>query len=488
MDILAVPQRASGVPAGHHNIMSTNDTIAAIATPPGSGGVGIVRISGPSAKQTLARMFLPMSPKFENFRPWFLHRGRIVDWNGENLDDVLAVFMPGPRSFTGEDVAEIHCHGGPFIVQSVLEAALRLGARQAQQGEFSRRAFINGRMDLSQAEAVAELIAAPSREALRYGLNRLDGLLARRTETLRRELEDLRMQVCVAVDFPEDEVEGMDAPIFSASVARVEAALRHLLQGSRRARVMQQGAVVVLAGAVNAGKSSLMNALLGRNRALVTDIPGTTRDFLEEACDLGGLPVRLTDTAGLRKAAESIEEMGVERSRQKLVEADAIVLVLDGGALGEAGAAAEICPDPAAREVLELAGDTPILAVWNKSDLCMPSVFPPRWIQGQTCCTTSAFSDTQVEGMAESLRALLLAGSDGAAAEEGLAPNARQGMALEAALAELAALREDVDTGRSYDCCAVRLDVAAAHLAEVTGLSSPAEVLDRVFSQFCIGK
>ncbi len=466
---------------------STNDTIAAIATPPGSGGVGIVRISGPEAKQVLSRMFLPLSPKFDNFRPWLMHRGRVLDWNGEALDDVLAVFMPGPRSFTGEDVAEIHCHGGAFIVQAVLESALRQGARQALKGEFSRRAFVNGRMDLSQAEAVAELIAAPSREALRYGLNRLDGLLARRTEALRNKLEELRMQVCVAVDFPEDEVEGMDAPTFSATVDKVAKALRHLLQGSRRARVMQQGAVVVLAGAVNAGKSSLMNALLGRNRALVTDIPGTTRDFLEEACDLNGLPVRLTDTAGLRKAAESIEELGVERSRQKLAEADAIVLVLDGGALGEAGAEAEVCPDPAAREVLDSAGSTPVLVVWNKCDLCMPQKFPPRWIQGQTCCATSAFSDTQVEDMAEHLRTLLLSEGE-TAGEEGLAPNARQTLALEASLAELTALQEDVDAGRPYDCCAVRLDVAAAHLAEVTGLSSPAEVLDKVFSQFCIGK
>ena len=467
---------------------TTRDTIAAIATPPGSGGIGIVRISGPEAKQVLARMFLPLSSRFENFRPWFLHRGRVLDCIDEALDDVLAVFMPGPRSFTGEDVAEIHCHGGAFIVQAVLESALRRGARQADKGEFSRRAFVNGRMDLSQAEAVAELIAAPSREALRYSLNRLDGLLAHRTEALRTKLEELRMQVCVAVDFPEDEVEGMDAPTFSAAVENVSAALRHLLKGSRRARVMQQGAVVVLAGAVNAGKSSLMNALLGRNRALVTDIPGTTRDFLEEACDLNGLPVRLTDTAGLRKATESIEELGVERSRQKLAEADAIVLVLDGGALGEAGATAEVCPEPAAREVLEMAGTTPVLVVWNKCDLCMPQKFPPSWIQNQTCCATSAFSDTQVEDMAEHLRALLLAEGDGAAGEEGLAPNARQTLALEAALAELTALREDVDAGRSYDCCAVRLDVAAAHLAEVTGLSSPAEVLDRVFSQFCIGK
>ena len=469
-------------------------TIAAIATPPGAGGIGIVRLSGPRAKALLARMFLPLSPRFENFRPWFLHRGRVLDRYGEALDDVLAVFMPGPRTFTGEDMAEIHCHGGPLIVQAVLESILRLGARQAERGEFSRRAFVNGRMDLSQAEAVAELIAAPSREALRYSLNRLDGLLGRRVLALREELEALRVQVCLAVDFPEEEVECLAPAAFGRAVTEVACSVRRLLAGQKRARVMQQGAVVVLAGAVNAGKSSLLNALLGRNRALVTDIPGTTRDFLEEACDLDGLPVRLTDTAGLRQTeegrhgADAVEALGMALSREKLGEADCILLVLDGARLGEAGAAAESCPDAAARQVLGLAGDTPVLLVWNKSDLCSPELFPPRWADGLSCCKVSARSGDNVDALAMTLRQALLADGRDRPPSDGLAPDARQALALEEALAELEALEADVRAGQPYDCCAVRLDTAAAHLGEVTGLSSPAEVLDRVFAQFCIGK
>ena len=464
------------------------DTIAAIATPPGSGGIGIVRLSGPRAKEVLARMFLPLSALVENFIPWHLHRGRVIDWNGEALDDALAVFMPGPRTFTGEDVAEIHSHGGAYLVQAVLESALRYGARQAERGEFSRRAFVNGRIDLSQAEAVAELIAAPSREALRYGLNRLEGLLGQRTVELRDELEVLRAQMCLAVDFPEEEVEGMEPEALCQVLDGVMHSVRRLLAGSRRAQIAQQGALVVLAGAVNAGKSSLLNALLGRERALVTDIPGTTRDFLEETCLLDGLPVRLTDTAGLRQAAEMVEQLGVTRSREKLLQADLVVLVLDGGKLGEAGAAAETCPDPAASEVLDSAGDTPLLVVWNKCDICMPKVFPPRWIGPRTCCAVSALSDTYVEELAGTLRAVLLGGSAGSAPEEGLAPNARQSLALENALKELEGLRADVVAGQPYDCCAVRLDMAAAYLGEVTGLSSPAEVLNSIFAQFCIGK
>ena len=298
----------------------------------------------------------------------------------------------------------------------------------------------------------------------------------------------LRAQMCLAVDFPDEEVEGMEPAALCEVLDRVMLAVRRLLAGSRRAQIVQQGAVVVLAGAVNAGKSSLLNALLGRERALVTDIPGTTRDFLEETCNLDGLPVRLTDTAGLRQAEETVEQLGVTRSREKVSQADLVVLVLDGGLLGEEGAAAEVCPDPAAREVLDSVGDTPLLVVWNKCDICMPKVFPPRWIGARTCCAVSALSDTYVEELATMLRSVLLGGGSDTAPEDGLAPNARQSMALEKALKELEGLRADVVAGQPYDCCAVRLDMAAAHLGEVTGLSSPAEVLNSIFAQFCIGK
>lgn len=463
-------------------------TIAAIATAPGAGGIGIVRLSGPRAGEILARMFRPASARFAGFRPWMLHHGRALDHEGRPLDDVLAVFMPGPRTFTGEDVAEIHCHGGPFVVQALLETALRLGARAAERGEFSRRAFVNGRMDLSQAEAVAELIAAPSREALRYSLNRLDGLLGRKVTALRRRLEGLRVQMSLAVDFPDEEVECLAPEAFAAEVRDVADAVRALLTGQRRAQVMQQGAVVVLAGAVNAGKSSLLNALLGRNRALVTDIPGTTRDFLEEACQLDGLPVRLTDTAGLRETAECVEEMGVALSRQKVRQADAILLLVDGGRLGPAGAAADICPDEAVREVLDQAGDIPVLLVWNKMDLAEPAVWPPVWAPDLPCVRISAATGHNVDKLARRLRALLLDDGRHVPPSDGLAPNARQSLVLDQALTEMEALLADISAGCPYDCCSVRLDAAAALLGEVTGLDSPEEVLNRVFSSFCIGK
>ena len=462
------------------------ETIAAIATPRGAGGVGVIRISGPEARNVLAAVFRP-SASIADFRPWVLHHGVVLDDDGP-LDDVLAVFMPGPRTFTGEDVAEIQCHGGVYLVQAVLEAVLRKGARAAERGEFSRRAYINGRMDLSQAEAVAELIAAPSREAVRYGLQRLEGELGRRVADLRARLDHVRMQMCLAVDFPDDEVECLPPEEFSLIARDVADGIESLLSGCRRAAVMQEGAPVVLAGGVNAGKSSLMNALLGRSRALVTDIPGTTRDFLEECVNVDGLPVRLVDTAGLRESGEVVERLGIERSREKVTQADAVLLLLDGGRLGEDGAAASNCPDPAAVEALELAGDLPVLLVWNKMDLCRPACFPPAWAQGRPCVMISARTGEGVDELAAALRGMLLRDAAARPPEDGLAPNARQALALERALEEIKALRGDIRAGRSYDCLSVRLDTALAYLADVTGVDTHEEVLNKVFASFCIGK
>lgn len=466
-------------------------TIAAIATPPGKGAIAIVRLSGPDAKALLSRVFLPLSEKFENFVPRHLHRGRVLDWHGEAIDDVLAVYMPAPRTYTGEDIAEIQCHGSPLVAQAVLETMLRLGAEPAARGEFTRRAFLNGRMDLSQAEAVAELVAAPSREALRYGLNRLDGGLSRMVAALRDEIDALRCQLAVAVDFPEDEVEVFPRDAFESALAGIEEKIVRVLAGKRRGRLMQQGVTVVLAGAVNAGKSSLLNALLGRDRALVTDRPGTTRDFLEEYCEIEGLPVRLVDTAGLRAAdapcVDEIEALGIDRSREQVVGADAVLLVLDGARMGEAGLNACDCPDEATAEVLEHAGQVPVIIVWNKCDVCRPASLPFSWAGDAPCCSVSARTGENLDVLTGLLRRILL--DEGSApVEGGLVPNARQAIALEAALAELKALRQDIAGRAPSDCCSVRLDTLAAHLAEVAGLSSPSEVLDKIFSHFCIGK
>ena len=449
-------------------------TIAAIATAPGAGGIGIVRISGPQSREILSRMFSPASAKFSGFRPWVLHRGRALDHEGASLDDVLAVFMPGPRTFTGEDVAEIHCHGGPFIVQAILETALRLGARAAERGEFSRRAFVNGRMDLSQAEAVAELIAAPSREALRYSLNRLDGLLGRKVTALRRRLEELRVQMSLAVDFPDEEVECLAPEAFAAVVEDVAAAVRGLLTGQRRAQVMQQGAVVVLAGAVNAGKSSLLNALLGRNRALVTDIPGTTRDAVEQTVTLGRHLLRLLDTAGIRETADRVEELGVARALQAAQTCQLALFVVDGSK--------PLTPeDEAAMDAALQAPEA--IAILNKQDLpCVmdPSELPFAYVIPVSCAKN--------EGLDLLEQALDMVFDFDAPCDGSILTNARQADAIAKSRESIEAALSSLRLGMTPDAVLVDVEAAMESLGEATGRVVREDITNRIFERFCVGK
>lgn len=449
-------------------------TIVAVATPAGNGGIGIVRLSGPGAKNLLSRVFLPRSRHFVNFRPWMLHHGVLLDAEDEPLDDVLAVFMPAPHTYTGEDMAEIHCHGGSFLVSAVVESFERLGARLAGPGEFSKRAYLNGRMDLAQAEAVCELINAPSREAARHGLGRLEGRLSVLANNLRARLDELRRFCTAAVDFPEDEIEGLSEAEFSDRVAQIVAALDHLLSGADRARLMREGARVVLAGAVNAGKSSLFNALAGHDRALVAADPGTTRDFIEAHLNLEGLPVILIDTAGIRESSsDQVEQLGMARSRKLVEDADLMALVVDGQNPGPAGQMAEI---------MRLRGNAPVVIVWNKSDL--GQVQPPEWTQPHPVCHTSAVTGANIDELARTLRTCLL--GNGKMAETAIAPNVRQARALAEGRSELALLLAERDA--PYDCRLTRLDAAADALATVIGVAAQDEILEQIFSQFCIGK
>ena len=455
----------------------TTDTIAAIATAPGAGGIGIVRVSGPGALPILEKLFAPAGKG--DYKPWILRRGRVQDTEGNTLDDSLAVFMPGPKTFTGEDVAEFQCHGGPVLLAAVLEACLCAGARLAERGEFTRRAFLNGRMDLTQAEAVAEMIAAPSKEGARLAAAKLDGVLGQRIGDLRERVEHLRAQICLAVDFPEEEVEG-----FRSAIADVKAAVASLLAGFERTRCWREGVTVALAGPVNAGKSSLMNALLGRQRAVVTEYPGTTRDFLEEPIQLAGLPVRLVDTAGLRETDNPAEAQGIQLGRSMIESADVVLLMVDG--------TEGTTPDTWA--LLSELGPERTILVWNKSDLATP---PPHWYGKETNLSVkpaahaviSARKGEGLETLAEAVRELALARSQGQEPEPGEAvPNLRQARSLMEVLGELEALEQDVLAGVPYDLCAVRLEGAASALAEITGLDTPEEVLNRIFASFCIGK
>lgn len=458
------------------------DTIAAVATPPGRGGVGIIRLSGPSAKAIAALVFRSARPAFSDFKPHTLHHGRIVDADEATIDDVLAAFMPGPGSFTGEDVVEFHCHGSPVVLSLVLERILSAGAVPAGPGDFTKRAFLSGKMDLTQAEAVAEMINAPARGGATLAASALEGVTGRRVAALREGLEALRIKLCTAVDFPEEELECLAPDELIAGVEETADTISELLAAGRRARPFREGALVVLAGRVNAGKSSLMNALLGRERAIVTDIPGTTRDYLEELLDLGGLAVRIADTAGIRTADDRVEQMGVDRSLALAKEADLVLLVLDRHV-------------PLAEEDRSLIGELDngrILVVLNKSDIEPGSGASATLLEevhkmGLETVEISAKTGLGLDALSQAVRARLL-GDEGLPAADAVAPSQRQSRLLQQALDELTGLRQDAESGVPYDLLGVRLETACVLLSEITGEIASQDVLNAIFDSFCIGK
>lgn len=463
------------------------DTIAALATPPGQGGIGVLRVSGPLAKPIGRRLFRSSNSEFHDFLPYRLHHGRLVDdsdadaANPSALDEILLAFMPGPRSYTGEDVVEFHCHGGPAILAAGLEAILRCGARLALPGEFTKRAFLNGRLDLTQAEAVAEAIAANSRPGLHLAQEKLQGRLGDAIRELRNGLEGLRQALCLALDFPEDEVECLAPEDLIAGVSRTVERIEALLENYRRLRCWREGGLAVLVGRVNVGKSSLLNALLGWRRAIVADVPGTTRDFIEESLVLDGLPVRVVDTAGLRDSADPVEREGVLRGRELLTEADLRLLVLDAGALCAAGL------DPEEKRLAESLDPATTLLVLNKCDLLPdPAPPPPPALNGFARVLVSAKHGQGLDALAASIRERLAGGEDPAA--HALAPNLRQSQALERAAMELRALLDELQARTPYDLLSVRLETACVALAEITGDIASEDVLNRVFESFCIGK
>lgn len=457
-------------------MQSIHDTIAAIATPIGMGAIGIVRLSGADSLSITTGLIRPQNKALSPYR---LSRRWITDRHGTLLDEVLISYMPGPGSYTGEDVTEINCHGNPAILEAVVEAAVASGARQADPGEFTKRAFLNGKMDLTQAEAVFEMINAPTEAGIHLARNKLQGLLSRKIGELRSRLARLKQQLCLAVDFPEEDIECLPREDLARESALCYREIASLISGYDKGRVWTQGVLVVLAGQVNAGKSSLMNAIIGRERAIVADMPGTTRDYLEEAVNLSGLPVRLIDTAGLRQAQDYIEQQGLNRGRELMRCADILVLVLDS------------TREPSAydQEILQAAEPEYLVIALNKWDLIADV---PHWAlqlkkQYQTVCSISSKYGTGLENFTESIRNAALQGKP-ARLDNAIIPNLRQKACLEKACAELKALEQETMDKFPYDLLAVRLDYVCSELDQVTGKITPDQTLHSIFDNFCIGK
>ena len=455
------------------------DTIAAIATAvaPGQGSVAIVRLSGPAALAIGRRLFrAPGNQLWESHRILY---GHVVDpSSGERIDEALLLLMQAPRSFTGEDVVEFHCHGGLICVQRVLELVLACGARRAQAGEFSQRAFLNGRLDLTRAEAVSDLVTARSRRAAQLAIAGLDGGLQRQISALRERLLDQLAELEARVDFEED-LPLLDGAAVAAELAAVRSALAELVAGAAQGQLLREGLRVAIVGRPNVGKSSLLNRLSRSERAIVTDLPGTTRDLVESELVLHGVPLTLLDTAGIRSTNDPIEQLGIERSRSALASADLVLLLFDltAGWTGEDQALRALVPEGVA-----------CLVVGNKLDRGPQGLghLPEPPVQADPAhVRISAATGAGIEELVGTL--LARCGSSG---DQGIAValNRRQADLAASAAASLERSLEAAEQQLPWDFWTIDLRAAALCLGEITGEEVSEAVLDRIFSRFCIGK
>jgi tRNA modification GTPase len=459
--------------------MYKQDTIAAIATPPGEGSIAVIRMSGGDAERITARIFFRNRDENNKLQSHRLYHGTVRDpKTARAVDEVLLAIMRQPRSYTGEDVVEIHCHGGAFVTQQMLQLVLSEGARQAQPGEFTKRAFLNGRIDLSQAEAVLDLIRARTDRGAALALDQASGNLSHWVGGLRSELLNLLVQVEAAIDFPDEEIELLKRPELALEISALTDKILYISETYEWTRLFREGAKVCICGRPNVGKSSLLNALLGEERVIVTPIAGTTRDVIEESISLEGLPVVLWDTAGIRDSTDEIEQIGVRLARDYLEKADARIVVIDGSL-------------PLSAEDTELVvatnGPRALIAI-NKSDL--PESLSEDRLKSLGCptkyCRVSAKTGEGVSELKQALRNLILD------KEIEFSPvaitNLRQRSALQRTENALRHAAESLREGFAAEFVAVDLNEAREALEEITGLINNEDILDKIFSNFCIGK
>ena len=438
------------------------DTIAAIATPFGEGAVALIRISGPEAVGVAAAVFQPRRA-VPDLAPRVQHFGRIVD-DGRVLDDVLLTLFPAPASYTGEDIVEIACHGGILVTRRILGLLLRRGARMAEPGEFTRRAFLNGKLDLTQAEAVMDLIKAQTDLALRAATEQLEGRLGRSIVEIKEALMETLAHVEAYIDFPEEDIDPETGSALQSRLEEIEARIAALLRTADQGRILREGVRTVIYGEPNVGKSSLLNRLLGFERAIVSETPGTTRDTIEEVLNLRGYPLRLIDTAGVRDSHDAVEREGIARTLIHVERADLVLHLVDGSAApGE--------PVPPDR-----------LAVLNKSDLGEH----PAWA-GFDGVRLSCQTGEGIERLADAICARL-PGSGPGMGDSAVAINARHQACLQSAARDLAAARRALGEGLSAEFAALELRSALDSVGDIVGRAGTEDLLGKIFSRFCLGK
>jgi len=457
------------------------DTIAAIATPVGRGGIGIIRVSGPEA-WSIAEQITQKSPT--TGQPIF---SRFVTPEGEVIDEGLVLMFKGPASFTGEDIAEFHGHGGTVVTNLLLEACLSFGARLARPGEFSERAFLNDKLDLAQAEGLADLIDAPTQQAARQAAASLRGAFSEAVDLLSQQIIELRVFVEAAIDFPEEEVDFLSEKKVELSLRSLESQLNHLIRQARQGAIMSRGAKVVMTGAPNAGKSSLMNQLAKDSVAIVTDIPGTTRDVIRQTISLNGVPLQISDTAGIREASDAIEQEGINRARAEVDEADIVIEVIDDAA-GNSTDQTKDSRDARAHQ--------PVIRVLNKIDLSLRSPGPVAASSAssedsgsEAKMTTVAVSATTGQGLSALEYAILShLGFGDTTIETPFSARERHVNCLERASMALSETIQRFEMHQAGELLAEDLRTVHSQLSETTGAFGADDLLGEIFSSFCIGK
>ena len=451
------------------------EPIAAISTGNALSAIGILRISGEGCFDVCDRVFRPRNGRpFSRQNPREMVLGNLLDREGRTIDACLAVRFPGPRSYTGEDCAEFHCHGSPVVLDEGLRALFAAGARQAGRGEFTKRAFLSGNLDLTQAEAVIDLIEAETVQAARSAAGQLGGALREPVEAVRGSLLDITSQFCAVVDYPDEDIEDLGREEILRTLEQAERTLSELLAAAHRGQLLRQGVPTVILGRPNAGKSSLLNALLGYDRAIVTAVAGTTRDTVEEKAVVGGVLLRLIDTAGIRDAEDEVERMGVERSRQAAARAELALLVLDGSQPlavedRQALAAARLAPRR--------------LILRNKIDL--PQVLDSDSLEGERTLPLSARTGQGLDGLEAAVAGLFPAGKTPPGR---MLANARQAEAVSRALQFLRGAREALESGLTPDVVLTDAEGALNALGELTGRTLREDLTARIFERFCVGK
>lgn len=454
------------------------ETISAIATAPGTGGIGVIRISGPCALNVLQAVFTPHAAG--GFAPRYMTLGRVQNAAGDVLDEALAVYMPAPHSYTGENVAEIQCHGGYVVCREILAATFAAGAVPAQPGEFTSRAFINGKLSLDQAEAVIDIIEAKTAEGLKAAERQLAGSLKQEIAAAADSLLDMLAELELMIDYPEEHEDADPGAGMAAKLDAVAAQVDRLLARADEGRMLRDGAITAIIGPANAGKSTLLNALLQYERSIVTQIAGTTRDTVEEFYTLGGWPLKLVDTAGIRDTDDVVEQVGIARSRRALADADLVLLLLDA-----------TCPlDAFWRQMLAENAARPLLVLLNKADLCTEADIAARRAQIADVANVPVIDISAKQGAGlDELKAQIVKLLASAAPGEPLTCllNDRQKSALlqaRTALADAAAHTAFFDA----DMLSVDIQTAWQALAEISGEAAADDIIERVFSRFCLGK